>query len=134
RTKEQTVQTAVVQMSKVAENDGSLVRPAIPVGVFKSDDIRRVGYIQAAAMPDEAHRENQLVHEDVRRFIPAIAIAIFQDANSARAAELLEFGVEVQPGRLSDEEAPSLIEGAEHGEMNVRRTGGALDRVAGRNS
>jgi hypothetical protein len=107
-------------VAEVAQDFSALVRAPIAVGVFEGDEVWWIGDIEAAFMPDQAHGKHQPVCKHPAHLIPAVTIAILQQADPAGVAELLKFRVKIQPRRLRHEQASALVEGAEHGKSDGR--------------
>src|SRR5204863_6738764 len=83
RAKGQSVQTAVVGVTKAAEDHPAPVRASIVISVFEGDHIRRVGYEERPLAPDQAHWEDQLVGENARGLEAPIAVLVFEQFHPA---------------------------------------------------
>ena len=118
-------------MAEAGEDDGAAVGAAVAVGVLQGDEVGRVGDVEPAVAPGQAHREDQPVGEDAGRLEMAVAVAVLQHADAALARPGGDLGVEVQARRLGHEEPAAVVERREHREPHrpVRR--GLLDDEPG---
>ena len=121
------MQAAIGFVPKTAEDHLAAVGATIGIVIGEDDDIGRVGHIQFAVAPCQAHRTNKLVGKDLRRIELPVSVRVFQHANAAISRAGFELGVQIEAGRLGDEQATVVGECAEHGKPYPQVVGDALD-------
>src|SRR6058998_1419635 len=84
-------------------------------------------------MPDEAHGRGELIGENGCRFVAAIAVFVFENADATGAGEFLEFAVEVSARGLGDIKASFIVQCGEHRKVYLGRTADAFDHKSGWN-
>src|ERR1051325_4017908 len=127
RPKNQTVQAAIVVIAEAMEDHGAFVGAAIAVGVFERDQVRWIGDVKFSVAPRDAHRWNKILEINILALVFAVVIGIAQNADTAAARLLLQFGIQVAARRFGDKKAAIFSERAEHGEMNGAGHGDAFD-------
>jgi hypothetical protein len=122
------MKAAIIGMTEPGQNNGAFVGTPVAVGVFEGHEVRRVGDIEFALAPYQPHRRGEFIGENSRRFILAVTIAIFEQADAAFADLVLEFRIKVVPGGFRDIEPPFIVQGGEHRKVDGRRAGNTMKR------
>ena len=117
----------MVSCPKPAEDHLAAVGATIGIIIGEDDDIGRVGHIQFAVAPCQAHRTDKLVGKRLRRIELPVSIGVFQDTNAAVSRAGFELGVQVEAGGFGDEQTAVVGKCAEHRKLYPQVVGHAID-------
>ena len=124
--------SGIAGVVEAADDHLTLLCDAVVVAVSELPQSGRRADVEAAVQPARALRKGHLVGEDGAFVEDAVLVGVFEHENAVRRIRFELRLVPVHAHAIADEHTPTVIEAAHDRMRDERRSGGELQRVAGR--